>query len=435
MRRKIFVAGLAAATAMGLAACGNGANNADGNSSSSSGGNDGNVVDVVTWWSAGSEKEGLEALVKVFNQQFPNVKFENKAVAGGGGSQAKQKLAADLAAKTPPDTYQAHAGAELQEAIDSGYLQDVSGLYDEFKLKEAFPKTLMDRLTVDGKIYSIPSNVHRSNVVWANSSVLKEVGLDAANPPKDMDSWIADMEKVKAAGKTPITVGMAWTQLNLFENVLLADLGADGYTGLFNGKTDWNGDGVKKAIGHYDQILKLADKSLLSEDWEPAMKPVVDGTAAYNVMGDWALASFNAAGKKAPADYVYFAVPGTEGTFNFLADSFTLPVGAKHEDGAKDWLKTISSKEGQIAFNTVKGSIPSRSDLSEDEISKFSEYQQSAMKDFAKDTIVPSIAHGAAVPAPVSNAMADALSKFAQGGSDAAGLQAELAQAAQKLNK
>ncbi|AOZ73009.1 sugar ABC transporter substrate-binding protein [Boudabousia tangfeifanii] len=427
MRRNALAIGLVAAMSLSLTACGGSSENAD---SGNSGSGDGKqVVDVVTWWSAGSEKEGLDALVKVFNEQFPKVEFVNKAIAGGGGSQAKQKLATDLAAKNPPDTYQAHAGAELQEAIDAGYLEDVSSLYDEFKLRDAFPKTLLDRLTVDGKIYSIPTNIHRSNVVWANTEVLKAAGLDPAKPAADLDGWIADMEKVKAAGKTPITVGMAWTQLNLFENILLADLGAEGYSGLFDGKTDWGGDGVKKAIEHYGKILDLADKSLANEDWEPAMKPVIEGQAAYNVMGDWALAAFNAANKKSPEDYVYFPTPGTAGTFNFLADSFTLPVGAPHPDNAKDWLQTCSSKEGQVAFNTIKGSIPARSDLSADDLAKFSEYQQSAMKDFAKDTIVSSIAHGAALPAPVSNSINDALGKFIQGASDGAQLQADLVKA------
>ncbi|OKL50348.1 ABC transporter substrate-binding protein [Boudabousia marimammalium] len=430
MSKKFITAGVAAFALM-LTACSSGGTTGGG--SSEPAGDGAKEVGVVTWWSAGSEKEGLEALVKIFEEQNEGYKFVNKAVAGGAGSQAKQKLAADLAAKNPPDTYQAHAGAELSENIDAGYLQDVSGLYDEFKLKDAFPKSLLDRLTVDGKIYSVPSNIHRSNVVWANVAVLQEAGLDPANPPADVDAWIADMEKVKAAGKTPITVGMAWTQLHLFENILLADLGAEGYSGLFNGKTDWNGEGVKKAIDHYAKILELADKTLMNEDWEPAMKPIIEGKAAYNVMGDWALAAFNGADKKAPADYVYFAVPGTKGTFNFLADSFTLPVGAPNEAAAKAWLKTISSPEGQVAFNSIKGSIPARSDLTAEQLGKFPQYQQDAMADFAKDTIVSSIAHGAAVPAPVSNEINDALAKFGQGASDATQLQADLVKATQNL--
>ena len=431
LSRRAVLAGLGTtAVAATLAACAT-----SGSSGSKSGGaageGDASQVDVVTWWSAGSEKLGLDALIKVFNQQFPKTKFENKAVSGGAGSQAKQKLAADLAAKNPPDTYQAHAGAEIKDHIEAGYLLDVSSLYEEFKLNEAFPATLMDRLKdSDGKIYSVPSNIHRANVVWASVPALKAAGLDPTKPATTIDAWIADMEKVKAAGLTPITMGMAWTQLELLETILIADLGVDAYNGLFAGKTDWGGAEVTKALGHYKTIVGFTDSSLYTEDWEPAMKPIMDGKAAFNVMGDWAVAGFDAAGKKAGQDYVYFPVPGTDGVFDFLADSFTLPDGAKHPGGAKNWLNAISSKDGQIAFNTVKGSIPARTDLTDEEKAKFSDYQRSAMESFAKDKIVSSIAHGAALPSKATNAMNDALTKFAQGASDITALQADLKAAA-----
>lgn len=443
-RRATGAAVLLAAGALALSACSGGGTAPAGESGGDAGASgatpwegDASEVGVVTWWEAGSEKDGLDALVKVFETQNPDTKFVNAAIAGGGGSQAKQKLQADLAAGNPPDTFQAHAGAELSDYISADQIVDVSGLYDELGLREAFPETLIERLTVDGKIYSVPSNIHRANVVWANPAVLKEAGIDPAKAPADIDSWIADMEKVKAAGKTPITVGTAWTQIHLFETILLADLGVEKYNGLWDGTTDWSGPEVTKAIGHFDKIMKLTDPALHNEDWQPALQPVIDGKAAYNVMGDWALSAYNAAGKKAGADkdYIYFPVPGTDGVFDFLADSFTLPKGSPHPGGVKAWLKTISSVEGQVAFNTVKGSIPARKDLPAEEIAKFSEYQQDAITSFGKDVIVSSLAHGAAAPAAVSAAMSDSVKKFTEGASDAAAFQAELVDAAKALSK
>ena len=415
---------VAAVSVAGLAACSSDSDN-------DASGGDGNQVDVVTWWSAGSEKDGLEALQKVFEEQHPDTKFVNQAISGGSGDQAKQKLQTDLAAKNPPDTYQAHAGAELSADIAAGYLEDVSNLYDEFKLREAFPTSLVERLTVDGNIYSIPSNVHRANVVWANTSVLKEAGLDPNQPAESIDAWIQDMKKIKDQGKTPITVGATWTQLQLLETILISDLGASDYNDLIDGKLKWDDAKVTTAFKHFDEIMNMTDKGLWSEDWEPAMAGVVkDDSVAYNVMGDWALAAFNAADKKSGEDYVYFPVPGSKGTFDFLADSFTMPVGAKHPDGTKDWLNTISSKDGQIAFNTVKGSIPSRSDLDQAEKEKFSEYQQSAMKDFGSDTIVSSIAHGAALPLKVTEVMKQALGQYDSGAIDISQLQQKFGEAA-----
>lgn len=433
--RRILAACAASLACFSLVACSSNSADKPSGDASSSAATDASQVDVVTWWQAGSEKEGLDALVKVFEKQHPDTKFENKAISGGGGSQAKQKLQSDLSSGNPPDTYQAHAGAEISDDIKAGYLEDVSGLYDEFKLRDAFPKSLIDRLTVDGKIYSIPSNVHRANVVWANTEVLKAAKIDPSTPPTSIETWIADMKKVKEAGKTPITIGMAWTQTQLLETVLIADLGAEGYTGLFDGKTDWASADVTKALTHFKEIVDLADTSLLNEDWEPAMNPVIQGQAAYNVMGDWAPPAFDAAGKKWGKDYVTFAVPGTEKVFDFLADSFTLPKGAKHPGGTKNWLNTISSKEGQIAFNKVKGSIPARSDLTDKEKDEFSPYQKSAMEDFGKLTIVSSIAHGAALPIKVSNAINDACSKFIQSKGSVEDFQADLVKAAKDIGK
>lgn len=431
MLRRFAVASGAFALAIALAGCGG----TDQSKSTESGDTaDASKVEVMTWWEQGSEKEGLTALEKVFKEKHPDTEFVNAAVAGGGGKNAKQKLQADLQAGSPPDTFQAHAGGELNDYIELNQIEDVSKYYDQFKLRDAFPKDLIDRLTVDGKIYSIPSNVHRANVVWANVEQMKKFGLDPKKPAADMDAWIKDLKMIKDKGGTPLTLGVDWTQTQLLETILIADLGVDAYNDLWTGKTDMGGADVKKALQHFDEIVKLADVDQ-GADWEPAMKKVAEGKAVFNVMGDWAPPTFKNANKEWDKDYVTFAVPGTEGVFDFLADSFTLPKGAKHVGGTEAWLDTISSKEGQIAFNKVKGSIPARNDLSDDELKEFSGYQQSAMKDFKDSKIALSLAHGAAAPVKVLTEINKAVVAFTQKQSDVDGFQKALVSATKDLKK
>lgn len=369
----------------------------------------GGNVGVFTWWAEGSEKAGLAELEKLFKEKYPKDTFVNLAVAGGAGSNAKAKLAADLQNNQPPESFQGHAGAELMDYIDADQIVPVNDIIDGLGGEKVFPKSLLDLLTVDGKIYSVPSNVHRSNVVWANPEVLKKAGL-GTEAPANLDAWIADMEKLKAAGvATPLSLGTAaWTQVHLFESVLLSELGTDEYNKLFVAGTSWDTDGVKAAVSKYAKVVSYANTGG-ADDWPAATDMVIDGKAAYNVMGDWAVAQFNEKGKKFGTDYVAYPTPGTDGTFLFLADSFTLPKGAKNAEGAKDWLNLVGSADGQKAFNIVKGSIPARTDVPDTD---FPEYQKGAMKSFKDDKIASSIIHGAAANNAWNSEIGTAVSKF-----------------------
>lgn len=418
MDRRQFLIGLGAASAVGvvgLSACGSDEETPGTDPTSTSGGGPveggaGGSVGVFTWWAEGSEKLGLDELESLFQEKFPNNTFENLAVAGGAGSNAKAKLAADLQNGNPPDSFQGHAGAELMDYIDADQIVPVNDVIDELGGAEVFPQNLLDLITIDGDIYSVPSNVHRANVVWANPKVLADAG--AAEVPADLDSWISDMQKIKDSGvETPITVGGTWTQVHLFETVLISELGVDDYNSLFTGGS-WDSDAVKSAVSKYAQILEFSNTASDGDDWPAATDAVIEGRAAYNVMGDWAVAQFASKDQVDGEDYTYFPVPGSDGVFDFLADSFTLPNGAPNPEGAKDWLRLVGSADGQLAFNLAKGSIPARTDVAADE---FPAYQQTAMESFGADAIASSIAHGAAVNMAWLSEISTAMSKFYTG--------------------
>lgn len=92
-----------------------------------------------------------------------------------------------------------------------------------------------------------------------------------------------------------------------------------------------------------------------------------------------------------------------------LSDTFSLPKGAPHRDNAIKWLTLAGSKEGQDAFNPLKGSIPARTD---GDRSLYDEYLQSAMDDFASNAITPSLAHGVAASEGWVTAFNDIMTLF-----------------------
>ncbi|MBM2808748.1 MAG: bacterial extracellular solute-binding protein [Cutibacterium acnes] len=398
------IAALATASMLVLAGCSSTTTDEDasqGSTTSSStpkAGGAGGEVGVFTWWADGSEARGLQALEKMFAKKYPHDRFKNLAVAGGSGSNAKAKLASDLKNGNPPSSFQGHAGAELTDYIDNEQIEPVDGIIKELGGESVFPKTLADRLTVDGHIYSVPVDIHRANVVWANSALLKKAGV--TKTPTD----------VKGVA-TPLSIGGTWTQTELFESILAADMGADGYNKLFTPDGTWDSPEAKAAIEDYKKALTFTNTASDGDDWPAATDMVASGKAAYNVMGDWAVAEFDMKGKKYNADYTAFVVPGKEVVYDFLADSFTLPTGTKNPEATKDWLRFVGSADAQSTFNKIKGSIPARTDVKPD---GFSTYQQTAMKDFKEVPIVSSIAHGAAVSLAWSSEINTAMSKFYQ---------------------
>jgi glucose/mannose transport system substrate-binding protein len=418
LTRRAAVAAVSVAALLTATACG---------SDDDGGGSGAKTVEVFTWWADGGEKAGLDGLVGQFGTDCAGQTFQNGAVAGGAGANAKQVLASRLQQNDPPDTFQAHAGAELSDYILAGQVEDLSADYDTWGLKQAFPQGLIDNLTVQGKIYSVPANIHRANVVWTNKKVLAGAGITKV--PTDLPSFIADLDKVKAKGiAAPLAIGKDWTQLMLFESVLITDLGAEKFTGLWNGATSWDDAGVTKAINDFKQLLTYTNTDRDALDWTDAEKLVMDGKAAYQLMGDWEAADLDA---KKFTDYGYFTFPGNGDTFQWLADSFVLPKGAKNVDGTKCWLKTVGSAAGQKAFNTKKGSIPARTDAAP---ADYPQYQQAAMADWKTFKQAPSCAHGSACSQGWQGAANSALGAFSTN-QDVAALQKALAAAAQQFVK
>ncbi len=418
--RRVAPAALVAALSLVLAACGGD----DGDGGEAEGAQDvptGEATgefEFFSWWTGGGDSEGKEALLALFKEQNPGIEVIDAAVAGGAGTNAQAVLASRLGSGEPPDSYQRHAGAELLSDIQDGFVEDLTWLYEEEGWMEVFPEALLEQITVDGAIYSVPVNVHRSNLIWWNPAVLEEAGIDG--PPASWDEFLTQAETLEAAGKIPLTVGPLWTQEHLLENVLLGELGPDAYAGLWNGETDWESQPVIDALDMFTQVLEHSNLDQAAADWQPAIDPVVDGDAAYNVMGDWAWAYFETVkGLTLGEGYDVTESPGTDGVFNWLSDSFTLPVDAPHRDNAVRWLQLAGSQEGQDTFNPVKGSIPARTDPDE---SLYTGYFEMPLQDWSDESVakVGSLAHGAVADNAWKGEIDSALQEFVASGDAAA---------------
>lgn len=368
-----------------------------------------NQLEIFSWWTAGGEAEGLNALYEIYSEQYPDVEIINATVAGGAGSNAKAVLATRMQSNDPPDSFQVHAGHELIDTwVVPGKMEPVTFIFEENGWLDVYPPGVIDILSYDGEIWSVPVNIHRSNVLWYNTQVFMDAGLYV---PTTFDEFFAVAEELEAQGVTPLALGDQgiWAATHLFESVLLGVLGPDGYRGLWTGETDWGGPEVTEALEIFAAMMEYVNEDHASLSWDGAAQLVADGDAAMTIMGDWAEGYFKSIGLTPNVEFGWVPSPNTEGSFIMLSDSFGLPVGAPHRENAIAWLTICGSREGQDAFNPLKGSIPARTDADR---SLYDEYLQSAMDDFASNEIVPSLAHGAAASEGWVTAINDVMTLF-----------------------
>lgn len=354
-----------------------------------------NQLEIFSWWTSGGEVEALNALYAIYKKQYPEVEIVNAALAGGAGQGGNMKavLETRMIGGDPPDSFQVHLGQELLAShVKAGRMEDLSDLYKSEGWNDVFPKGLVDLASSEGKPYSVPVNIHRSNVMWYNTTHLKDAGMEKA--PATWDEWFAYAEKLKAKGIGALALAGADPNFSahVFESILLAKLGYDKYLGLFNGKTAWDSAEVKAAMETLLKSHEYAQAGSASVAWGDINEVMTSGKASTMIMGDWTHGLFKSTGFK---DYHWAPSPDTDGIFLALSDSFGLPKGVKHRDNVNNWLKVCGSKEGQDAFNPLKGSIPARNDA---DLSKYDDYGKQTIEAFKTNKIAGSIQHGAAAP-------------------------------------
>ncbi len=376
-------------------------------------------LEIFSWW-AGDEGPALQALIDAYKAAHPNVEVVNATVTGGSGVNAKAVLKTRMLGGEPPDSFQVHAGQELIGTwVKADRMEDLTFLFKEKGWMDVFPPGLVKLIGTDDGIWSVPVNIHRSNVLWYVPANLEKWGIQA---PTSWDDIIAVAPMLREKGVVPLALAQNWTANHLWESVALASLGPDNWDALWAGKLAFDSPEGVKAWELFGTVLELTNDDASSLSWQQATDMVVDGRAAFNVMGDWAAGYLSTTKKLAPGSgFGWAASPGTGGEFMFLADSFGLPKGAPNRDNVVAWLDLLGSKEGSDAFNPLKGSISARTDS---DLSKYNDYAKSASADFGKDRIVGSLAHGVTANEGFMNDFAAVMEMFLKSRNAAAAAQA-----------
>ena len=447
LRQRVVALLTAATTALAITAC-------SGGSTPTANGS----IDVLSWWTSTSESSALNVLVDRYEKQNPGTSVDETAVVGGGGSQAHVVLATRIAHGDPPDVWQSLVGGNITAWHNAGAVGDVSSLFTD-EVKAQLPENVLSSVSVDGKQYAVPMSAHRANVLMYNRDVLKGAGIAEPGEGYTLDQFLADLDALKASGTTPLCVGGAdsISTAGLFESVLLATIGKEGWERIEADRFDWSGQEVQTALNTFGRLIDYTDATGKNNTWSEASGRLAAGECGFYQMNDSAFAESTAlnddsgatagaapstgtnvdtpssaapstgtnvdtpssaapsAGASAGAastdasPVAATVFPGTEGMFLMVVDSFVVSSSTDNRDGANAFLTTALDPQVETDFCKVKGCVPVRNDA---DVSSLTPYQQQTADALRSQTVLNSISYGEVISPAMQDGFFQAVKNY-----------------------
>lgn len=362
-------------------------------------------AEVFTSWTSGGEARAVDAIKKEFEKR--GGVWEGSTIAGFENANAAFQNR--LVAGDPPTAYQVVVGMDPAEYIEQGQFNPIDDIAAAGKWKDVLPKALYDYISYDGKVYLTPTGIHGESWMFYSKEAFSKAGI--TEEPKDWDAFFADMDKLTAAGLTPIAWGgQAWQEVKVFNMILLSQVGMDGFMKIYvdKDKTVLASDGVKKTLEILGRMRGYVDEGAPGRNWNDATAMVITGKAGVQFMGDWAKGEFTAAGKVADKDFGCAISPASPGLI-YISDAFGyLKTDDPNQDAAQKLLaEVVMDPAVQVEFSLNKGSIPSRTDVDK---SKFDVCTQKGMSFLSEGKIVPE--HAITITPEQVGALTDFVGEF-----------------------
>jgi glucose/mannose transport system substrate-binding protein len=370
-------------------------------------------VEVMHFWTSGGEAAALGAVRdKVVAE---GVIWTDAPVAGGGGDQAKTALQARIAGGNPPAAM-LMLGQTITDWAAEGMLGNVDALAEAQGWDAALPQAVKDWTKIDGHYVSVPTNVHRTDMIWASKAAFDKIG---AAYPTTWEELNALAPKFAAAGIIPLAHGgQAWQEAYMFEAVAAGAEGAEFYRRALIDLDDatLRGPEMVAVFAQMTELRGMVDPNFPGRDWNLASAMVINGEAAMQIMGDWAKGEFTNAGKKPGDDYACIPIPKANGdAFVYLVNSLSLFSQTDPDliQGQEVLASAIMDASVQIAFNQAKGAIPARTDIDLSAMDACAQATSTALAaNDSAGTALPTFAGTHAANAAVVGAATDAITGF-----------------------
>lgn len=373
-------------------------------------------VNVYHWWTAGGEKQAIEAVIGGFEGTYAKQDAKSNAVPGGAGGAMVMKVKTLQQANRAPESFQAHPGEEIQPYLAADMLFDLSGLWQELGLRERMIGKIADLCVAgNGGYYIVPVGIHKTNTVFYNIHMFEEYGIeipDHANITWDEFWNICEQFKAKLPeGKYALDLGdrKGWTAGQLFENIMM---GTDPqiYEDFINGKATQ--EQVQQVLDTFKKLMDYVAPDHAAREWFETAGRVVAGDYAMYIMGTWMQPFLTSQGWVYGKDYGVFTMPGTEGYYGMCIDGFVVSNASANVEGGVKWAASVADHDVQIAFSRVKESVSPYLDTPDDTYNELTLIFRNELLD---ESIVayPSFTHGTALPWAASTDLQTRITDFA----------------------
>jgi multiple sugar transport system substrate-binding protein len=363
LSQKVKLLSAALVPMLALTAC------SGGGSSAESGGGTDEPVKITVWSWDGT----VERAVPGFQQANPNITVE---VVNAGSSQDEYQSLdnAIQAGSGVPDLVMFEYFAVPYFAIP-GKLADL-GEFGVDRLKQDFVPAAWSDVTVNGKVYALPSD-YGPSAMFYNQATLKKAGID--EPPATWDEYYEAAKKIRALGDDYYIAqdtGDIFFLLSLIWQAGGRPFKVDGEKVTI----DFKDPGTTKAIAFWQKML---DENLIntkitgwSDDWNRALN---DGTLATQTMGGWLTSTLPERAPDAAGDFRVALMPQWEkgakvGSANG-GSAFGIPAAAEHKEAAFKFLEYFTHGEGLAARVEAGAFVPNATVLNSEKFqNKENEY-------------------------------------------------------------
>jgi glucose/mannose transport system substrate-binding protein len=317
------------------------------------------VLDIMTWLNSGSELTEFNRVLDVMRSRVPGIQI---LVPGPNPDHPRDPLGERIAEGRPPDAAQFLLGADLGErARQPGMLAPLDDVAHSERFADSMPETVLAAGSLGGHLYAVPLTLERDNTLFFNRSVLERANQ---KPPTTLQHFFNVAEVLKAQNIAPLAMPAkhGWAlAIMLFEDILIAQAGADFYARYVSGSAQSDAPEMVAALETFGRMLDYSSETRGNMSWTDAVQELCAGKAAMLFLPNFVLGELDSRCPTADIDYV--AVQGNEPVFVFAALGFSVLEQAPHPFAAREFIKVIGSAEAQSVFNAHRYNVPVRTDV------------------------------------------------------------------------